>query len=67
MLPWLLPGIRARVAAAKPVEFFQENCGPDADFENSAYLHKRKTPDFRKEIRGLVGAGVGFEPTTFRL
>ena len=67
MLPWLLSGIRARAAAAQTCGILLRNCGLDADFENSAHSDKRKAPDFRKEIRGLVGAGVGFEPTTFRL
>jgi hypothetical protein len=30
-------------------------------------IRQRKAPEIRKEIRGLLGAGVGFEPTTFRL
>ncbi len=39
---------------------------PDSEIEFHTCT-KKKTPENPKIFRGLLGAGVGFEPTTFRL
>ncbi len=46
---------------------YQENWYADGTLAQLQNSDTKNAPEIRKEIRGLVGAGVGFEPTTFRL